>query len=49
MHIEKLIQKCKSNKDTKWYIKAFQILINYYFNLKNNSNNVNTEHINTIG
>ena len=49
MHIEKLIQKCKSNKDTKWYIKAFQILINYYFNLKNNSNNVHTEHINIIG
>ena len=49
MHIEKLIKKCKSNKDTKWYIKAFQILINYYFNLKNNSNNINSEHINIIG
>ena len=34
MNIEKLIQKCKNNKNTKWYTYAFNILLNYYHSLK---------------
>ena len=31
------------------YITAFQILIEYYYIIKNNSNSINSDHINTIG
>ena len=48
MNIEKLIEKCKNNKNTKWYTYAFNILLNYYNSLKNNST-INSKHINTIG
>ena len=31
------------------YITAFQILIEYYYFIKHNSNSINSDHINTIG
>ena len=49
INITDLVRNCNNNKNTKWYTKAFEILIDYYNYLKNYNINVNSKHINIIG
>ena len=49
INIENLLAQCKINKTSKMYTTAFQILIEYYYFIKYNSDGINSNHINTIG
>ena len=49
INITDLVRNCNNKKNTKWYTKAFEILIDYYNYLKNYNKNVNSKHINIIG
>ena len=47
IHVKNLLKTCNSNKTTEWYTDAFDVLINYYFDLLEIT--VDSNHINLLG